>query len=241
MSSDFEDLGTEYCLYRWHIEDAIRFTNSLRFDFEHTGWITADETKSGKIEGHVVREDDIATVAFWYQVGQPKRFTTLPPLAQRILPNLDIIIEGKTLIETAKHSPGVLELQQGYDWTGEGQMLFMPASDRPVIEVEFNIEKEEYRGLILRLTYAEDYGIYRIFLDGKNIRQPEDYMAGQKIEDYDLYSKDLKVQDHYLGSFTLSTGKHTLTFEYVGRNPFSKGNYLGVDSVRLRERWNRKR
>ena len=39
---------------------------------EHTGWITGDETESGKIEGHVEREDDIATVAFWYQIGQPE-------------------------------------------------------------------------------------------------------------------------------------------------------------------------
>lgn len=241
MSSDFGDLGTEYCLYRWHIADPIRFQKSLRFEIEHTGWITGDETESGNTEGHVEREDDIATVAFWYQIGQPRRFTKLPPLNQRLLPNLDIIIEGKTLKETAKHSPGILEIQGGYDWTGDGQLLFMPASDQPVLEVEFNIEKKEYRGLMLRMTYAEDYGIYRIFLDDKNIRQPDDYMAGQKIEDYDLYSKTLEVKDHYLGSFHFTPGKHTLRFECVGRNPLSKGDYLGLDSVRFRERWRRKR
>ena len=241
MSADFEDLGAEYSLYRWHLADPIRFAQSMRFEIEHTGWITADETASGEIEGHVEREDDIATVAFWYQVGQPKRFTTLPPLEERMLPNLDVIIEGKDMIESAKHSPGIVELQEGYDWTGEGQILFMPASDDPALEVEFTIEKEEYRGLILRLTYAEDYGIYRIFLDGRNISQPEDYMAGEKIQDYDLYSPVLDVRDHYLGSFTLPAGKHTLKFECVGRNPFAKGDYLGVDSVRLRQRWDRKR
>jgi len=241
MSTDFEDLGTEYCLYRWHIADAVRFSKSLRFEMEHTGWISADETESGKIEGHVEREDDIATVAFWYQAGQPKKFSILPPLAARRLPNLDIAVEGKSLLPTAKHSPGVLELQKGYDWTGDGQLLFMPASDQPLVEVEFNVEKEEYRGLILRLTYSDDYGIYRIFLDGKNARQPEDYMAGQKIQDYDLYSKTLEVKDHYLGSFKFAPGKHTLRFECLGRNPLSRGNSLGLDSVRLRERWDKKR
>jgi hypothetical protein len=241
MGSDFEDLGTEYSLYRWHIADAIRFSKSLRFEFEHTGWMSADETESGKIEGHVEREDDIATVAFWYQEGQPKRFTQLPPLAERLLPNLDLIIEAKALLPTAKHSPAVLELQKGYDWTGEGQLLFRPASDQPILEVEFNMEKEEYRGLILRMTYGEDCGIYRIFLDGKNIRQPEDYMAGQKILDYDLFSKTLEVKDHYLGSFKLAPGKHSLRFEGQGRNPLSKGNCFGLDSVRLRQRWDRKR
>ena len=95
----------------------------------------------------------------------------------------------------------------------------MPASDQPVLEVEFKVEKEEYRGLILRFTYAEDYGIWRIFLDGKNVRQPDDYMAGQKIQDFDFYSKDLEVKDNYLGSFKLAPGKHTLRLECRGRNP----------------------
>ncbi len=241
MSSDFEDLGVEYCLYRWQISDAVRFTKSLRFEIERKGWISEDETESGKVEGHVEREDDMATVAFWYQVGQPKRFTKLPPLSERILPNLDIIIEGKTMQPTARHSPGVLELQKGYDWTGDGQLLFMPASDEPVLEVDFPVEREEYRGLILRCTYANDYGIYRIYLDGKNVRQPPDYMAGQKLQDFDFYSNDLAVKDIYLGSFRLPTGKHTLRLECVGHNPLSKGNYLGFDSVRLRERWQKKR
>jgi hypothetical protein len=241
MSTDFEDIGVEYCLYRWHIADPVCFTKSLRFEIEHKGWITADETESGKIEGHVEREDDMATVAFWYQIGQPKRFTTLPPLPERMLPNLDIIIEGKAMQSSARHSPGVLELQKGYDWTGDGQIFFMPASSEPFLKVDFMVQKEEYRALMLRFTFANDYGIYQIFLDGKNVRQPDDYMAGQKLHDFDFYSKDLMVKDIYLGSFTLPVGKHTLRFECVGRNPFSNGNYLGFDSIRLRERWNKKR
>ena len=241
MSSDYENLGTEYCLYRWHIADPVRFTKSLRFEIEHTGWITGDETTTGEISGHVEREDDIATVAFWYQVGQPKRFTTLPPLAQRRLPNLDVIVEGKTLLATAKHSPGVLEVQKGYDWTGDGQLRFMPADEEPVLEVEFTIEKAEYRGLILRFTYAEDYGVYRIFLDDKNIAEPADYMVGQKIADYDFYSPTLKVKENYLGSFQFTPGKHTLRLVCVGRNPLSKGRTVGLDSIRLRERWLKKR
>jgi hypothetical protein len=241
MSTDFENLGTEYCLYRWHIADPVRFTKSLRFEIEHTGWITGDETTTGETAGHVEREDDMATVAFWYQVGQPKRFTKLPPLAQRQFPNLDVIIEGKALLPTAKHSPGVLELEKGYDWTGDGQVRFLPAGDEPVIEMEFAVEKAEYRGLILRFTYGQDYGVYRVFLDGKNVGEPPDYMVGQKLADYDFFSPTLQVKDHYLGSFQFTPGKHTLRLVCVGRNPLSKGRTVGLDSVRLRERWDKKR
>jgi len=241
MSSDFENLGTEYCLYRWHVADPVRFTKSLRFEIEHTGWITGDETTTGETAGHVEREDDMATVAFWYQVGQPKRFTTLPPLAKRRLPNLDVIIEGKAMLAAAKHSPGALELQKGYDWTGDGQLLFMPADDQPVLEVEFQVEKEEYRGLILRFSYGPEYGIYRVFLDGKNVSEPADYMVGQKIADYDFYSPALRVKEAYLGSFKFTPGEHTLRLDGVGRNPLAKGRYVGLDSIRLRERWDKKR
>ena len=241
ISSDFEDLGVQYSMYRWHIADPVQFRKALRFEIEHTGWISADETESGHVEPHVEREDDIATVAFWYQYGQPKRYTNLPPLSMRLLPNLDTIIEAKTMLGTAKHSPGVLELQKGYDWTGEGQLLFKPAAEEPVLETDFVISKEEYRGLFLRFTWSEDFGIYRIYLDGKNISQPEDYMAGQKLHDFDFYSKELMVKDVYLGSYNLHPGKHSIRLECVGKNPLSKGNYLGFDSIRLRERWNKKR
>lgn len=241
MSTNFEDIGVQYCLYRWHIADPVRFTKSLRFEIEHKGWITADETESGKIDGHVEREDDMASVAFWYQTAQPKRFTKLPSLADRTLPNIDRITEGTAMISTARHTPGVLEIQKGYDWTGEGQILFMPAGNDPSIELDFNVEKEEYRGLMLRCTYSADYGIYRILFDGKPIGEPEDYMAGKKQQVFDFYAKDLIVKDIYLGSFKLATGTHTLRFECAGKNPLSNGNYLGLDSVRLRERWDKKR
>jgi hypothetical protein len=241
MSSDFEDLGVKYCLYRWHIADPVQFTKSLRFEIEHKGWISADETESGKVEPHVEREDDMATVAFWYQDGLPKKEEKLPQLAARRLPDLDVVVEGKTMQASLHHSPGVVELQKGYDWTGDGQLLFMPASDEPLFETDFTVDKEEYRGLILRFTYADDYGIYRLFLDGKNVQEPEDYMAGQKLHDYDFYAKDQVVKDVYLGSFSLSKGKHKLRLQCIGRNPLSKGNYLGFDSIRFRERWHKKR
>ncbi len=238
MSAGADDLGVQYTLYRWHIPDPIRFSKSLRFEIEHTGWITADETESDKVEGHVEREDDMATVAFWYQVGQPKRFAALPPLQERIFPNLDIIIEGKDLIARVKKADGEVELQEGYDWTDSGQLFFRPSSDRPVLELEFEIEKEEYRGLVLRFTKAGDYGIYKMLLDGKDV---VDIEKKDWLRSVDFYSESMTVSDIYVGSLRLPKGKHTLRLEGVGRNPLSKGMLLGLDSVRLRERWNKKR
>ncbi len=230
MEGEHGGLGTRYCLYRWHLHDPIRFTRSLRFELEHKGWITGDETTTGKVNGHVEREDDIASVAFWYQVGQPKRFTTLPPLKERIFPNLDIVVPGKDLFPGARRSEGEFKLQAGWGWSPGGQVFFKNTKPGGFLEVDFPVKKEEYRGLVLRLTRSYDYGVYRILLDGKVLRKS-----------IDLYSKKTKVEDAYLGSYTLAKGKHTLRFECLGKNPFSRNFYLGLDSVRLRERWHKKR
>ena len=242
MSCPLDDLGVQYCLYRWHVADPVRFTKSLRFEIEHKGWISADESETGKIEGHVEKEDDMASVAFWYQIGQPQRFAPIPPLAARLLPNLDIVTEGQALLPTARHSDGGATLQKGYDWTGEGQILFQPAGPAGYLEVTFDVAKQEYRGLMLRLTQAEDYGTFRVFLDGQRARRVDgDPAGGTDAADIDLYAPSLDVRDHYIGSYLFTAGKHTLRLECVGKNPASKGCLLGLDSVRLRERWLKKR
>jgi len=240
-SEDIGELGVRYSMYRWHIADPIYFNRSLRFEIEHKGWMSADETESGKVEGHVEREDDISTVAFWYQTGKPKRFTELPPLTKRLVPDLDLTLQAKPLMPSAKIEGGKMELQKGYDWTGEGQLFFQPTDPNASLDVSFNVEKTEYRGLVLRFTYAPDYGNYRIYLDGKNISLWMDSSTGSASRKFDFYSKDLKIKDIYLGSHHLSTGKHNIRFEYGGQNPLSSNNYLGFDSIRFRERWNKKR
>jgi len=241
LSDDPSNLGMRATMYRWHIEDPIRFTKSLRFEMEHTGWISADETETGEVDGHVEREDDIATVAFWYQVGQAPRPTPLPPLAQRAFPGLDHVIEGRTMLATARHSGGALELQAGYDWSGDGQIFFTPAADDAFLEVDFTITDDERRGLVLRLTSAPDYGRYRVFLDGTEVTRLSDYPEWNPQGPRDLYAPGVEVRDWYLGSYALTPGTHTLRFETAGRHPFSTGNRLGFDSVRLRERWQKKR
>ncbi len=223
-------LGTRYVLYRWHIFDPIRFTKSLRFELEHKGWMTADETSTGKVCGHVEREDDIASVAFWYQVGQPKRFTKIPPLEERTWPRLDRFIQGKDLLKDLKRSEGELRLQKGYGWTGEGQIFFKPKSSDAFLQVEFNVDTEEPFGFIIRLTRSYDYGTYRILLDGKTI-----------VRSIDLWSKLTVVKDLQLDRIKPKPGRHVLRFECIGKNPFSSNYYLGLDSIRFRKRWKKKR
>ncbi len=106
LEGEWGMVGWRTTVYRWHMPDPVRFNKSLRVEIENTGWISEDELKPGVHRGLVERNDDYATVAFWYQVGQPKRFATLPSAAERRLPNLDLIVEGKQLLKTAAKSQG---------------------------------------------------------------------------------------------------------------------------------------
>ncbi len=235
LEGEWDMVGWRTTAYRWHIPDPVRFSKSLRVEIENAGWISKDELADGADEGFVERNDDYATVAFWYQVGQPKRFTRLPSAQERQWPNLDIIVEGKELLKSATSGPGPkkpgLRLQQGYDWTGDGQ-LFIDNEHGPGAWVEFSfpVEKEELRQLTLRGTWSYDFGVYRILFDGQQVREPIDF-----------YNATVKVKELNLDQRRLSAGKHTLRLECTGQNGLSKVAKLGIDSVRLRQRWNVKR
>ena len=57
-------------LYRWHIVDPIRFESDLRVTIQDLGW-RADGT-------YLPLRDDIASVAFWYQLEPHAPFPKLP-------------------------------------------------------------------------------------------------------------------------------------------------------------------
>lgn len=96
-------------------------------------------------------------------------------------------------------------------------------------------------GLVLRFTRAPDYGRWRVLLDGRDATTLESYPDWNPRGAQDFFARDLAVRDLYLGSFSLAPGPHTLRFEAAGRNVLSTGGALGLDSVRLRQRWHKLR
>ena len=57
-------------LYRWHITDPIRFTSDLRVTIQALGW------RSGR--RYLPMQDDMASVAYWYQELPTAPFPALP-------------------------------------------------------------------------------------------------------------------------------------------------------------------
>jgi hypothetical protein len=57
-------------LYRWHVVDPVRFEKNLRVTIQALGW-----RSGGRF---LPLQDDIASVAFWYQTLPTAPFPTLP-------------------------------------------------------------------------------------------------------------------------------------------------------------------
>jgi len=57
-------------LYRWHITDPIRFESDLKVTIQALGW-----RRGGK---YLPLQDDISSVAYWYQTLPHKKFPELP-------------------------------------------------------------------------------------------------------------------------------------------------------------------
>lgn len=64
-------------LYRWHLVDPIVFTWSLRAEIEHTGFIGDSQT-------YQERDDDLSSVAFWYQQEPHAPWPASPTGYQRL-------------------------------------------------------------------------------------------------------------------------------------------------------------
>lgn len=59
-----------FAMYRWHIMDPIRFTEDIKVTIQDLGW---------RSEGrYLARQDDMASVAFWYQTLPTTPFPQLP-------------------------------------------------------------------------------------------------------------------------------------------------------------------
>ncbi len=59
-----------FSMYRWHIMDAVRFQQDLRVTIQALGW-----RDGGR---YLPLQDDIASVAYWYQTLPTAPFPELP-------------------------------------------------------------------------------------------------------------------------------------------------------------------
>src|SRR5262249_34725675 len=156
----------------------------------------------------VEREDDFATVAFWYQHGQPKRFATLPSAKERKFPNIDTVIEGKELLKNGAATGAELTLQKGAQWTGDGQLFINAAKAGAVVTLKFEVPDQgtkaepRARRVVIAFTHSFDFGIYKVSFDGQPVG-----------DETDFYNATIDVSELDCGDRMLAPGEHTVRLE----------------------------
>jgi hypothetical protein len=84
-------VGQRFGLYRWHLRDPVRFEKDLRVTIQALGW---------QSEGrYLPLEDDIASVAYWYQTEPHAKFPALPAKS-------GLVIKPLKVVEPAKEKKG---------------------------------------------------------------------------------------------------------------------------------------
>jgi hypothetical protein len=219
-------VGGHTSAYRWHLNDPLVFKQGIKVTFEHFGWISPDENPDSKATSWNEREDDYASVAFWYQTGEPTFGARAPGAAERVLPSLErVIAYARDFTTDTFHGSGSVTTQQLDLYPGP-QLLYMPKqAEGAWLEIPIEVKKKEPLRLLLNLTKADDFGRYQAFLDGVKLRGP-----------IDAYSAKVVNEEVHLLDFWPEPGTHKLRLECVGKHPMSQGYYLGLESVRLRER-----
>jgi hypothetical protein len=70
LPDQFMQSQTRFGMYRWHIQDPIRFEKDLKVTMQALGWRSGGR--------YLPLQDDIASVAYWYQREPHNTFPTLP-------------------------------------------------------------------------------------------------------------------------------------------------------------------
>jgi len=204
-------------VYRWHLTDPILFDKSLRVEIEHKG-VTFNEDGSIK-SGFEEREDDFATVAFWYQTEPHKPYPDMPKGYARLYYDYANALEMEASLGEATATAGPISTQDG-GWSGGAQLFWTPQEPNQTLTIPFTVKEAGNKLMIPAITHSWDYGIFQFELDGKPVGKP-----------LDLYNASVATRDHLLGPVELAVGPHVMTVRNVGKNPESKGVYFGIDAI----------
>jgi hypothetical protein len=210
-------------LHRLHLLDSVSFERSFRFDLEVWHWV-----EQAKV--------DYATVAYWYGApGASSGLPAVPAADDRLLTQLagpkvfvaEGALEGEALRVVAC-SGGTHEAQDlsfventfsrdGHRWWRDGAV-----GDRLVLAVP--VAQAGRHRVTLALTKADDFGVVRIELGGKEV-----------AESFDGYAPRVSTSGPLdLGEVELPAGEVELVFTLLGGNAKAKPRRMvGFEYVRL--------
>jgi hypothetical protein len=207
--------------YRWHVEDAIPFSKSIRFTIEHGA---QDAVPA-----------DYSSVAYFYLAGPAPM---PPPLPADLLPShwefptkyaIVGAIEAEDLAGTAKTTNGgvwghdMLAAGEGVIWSNASVLSWYPNELNAELSLQLPCHADGDYHLVARMVSAPDAATVQFIVDGKPVGGP-----------VDLYAQGAAPKEVSLGTLALKAGTLPLTIRVTGRNPASGGFVVGIDAFELR-------
>lgn len=199
-------------VYRYHIEDPIPFTKSIRATIEHG-------TNNN-------RHDDYSSVAYWYQTEPHVPFPPLPAPEDRFHTEATIFvqpyaIEAELIAPLFQSEQVVVEsmLDHGNDWSRGEQLAFTPT------------EPANFTAPLP--TFPSDAGTYRTewwYTTGPDYGICELWLNGEKVTGWDAYSPAVKrVKLDRPVTSTIKPEGNVFEVRVTGKNAASKGYKIGLD------------
>jgi len=228
-------LGSRMTAYRWHLVDPIPFQKSLKAEIEHKGWtFNADgAVKSGFGE----RVDLMSSVAFWYQLGIATDQPPVPYGAARLPQGNALQIEVERDMAGIKAEKGKVSMFPDLFWSKD-VVIFEGEGPGSQVTIPFDVPEDGDYELYAQLAKGSDYGVYTVLLDGKPPVAPVlEHEPGADVRpqtQFDGYALETYVgADYQVGWPRLTKGRHTLTFQCLGKREDSSGYVVGVDDIVL--------
>src|SRR2546423_4130312 len=206
--------------YRWHIEDAMPFSKSIRVTIEH-----------GTNNDH---EADYSSVAYFYQSEPHTSYPALPENPDDLLPfvppppyKMTGAIDAEDLIARATATSGEIS-EQGMEsfsgrWSGESQLWWRPTESGSTMTFSLPAPEDGTYDVTAYLTKARDYATVQFQQAGRSI--------GPEI---DLYNPDVvPTGPMSLGRITLKKGANRIMLKVVGKDEKSAGYLVGIDAFVL--------
>lgn len=207
-------------VYRYHLEDPIPFTKSIKATIEH---------------GHAnTRKDDFSSVAYWYQTEPHVPYPALPAPEDRFPSEATVFVEDY-VFEAEDLAPGFQSnqvtaqsmLEHGNLWS-DGKQLFFRVEAPAAFKVNLPTYPSDAGNYLLDVWYTAgpDYGRCELWLNGEKAAAWDGYNAGKVVR---------KKLDKASPVTVKPTG-NVLELRIVGKHEESKGYLAGFDCYRATPR-----
>ncbi|MGC4042718.1 MAG: DUF2961 domain-containing protein [Armatimonas sp.] len=185
-------------LYRWHVLDPVRFSESLKVTMEHKGNAPLSEDA-----WYLERPDFFSSVALWYQTGEPAPWEPLPGYPERCVPwKNHHLLRAFRQVKTTGNAR--VRISTTGMFGGRPVLAIENASPGDAILIPFTVEGEGKHSLRLMGFPGEGEGDFLATIDAMPTLAPITFRPNGFHHGYN-------TPDICLGTFLLAPGEHTLT------------------------------